>query len=303
MSNRETIADLLRWGATELRAAGLEYPRFEAELLLANASGQSRHKLIVDPEDQPPAPVSAQFRRDILRRAGHEPLAYITGQKEFMSLTLEVSPDVLVPRPDTETLVEQALAYLAARSGEDSLDVADIGTGSGAIGLSVAYYCPRAMVFAIDISPAAAAVARRNARLHGLSGRVSVLVGDLFDTHGLPPERLFDLILANLPYVPTRAFEALAPEVSVFEPRVALHGGRDGLDVIRRLVPQAALRLKPGGALGLECDPEQCKLLTELLGQAGLVRVSVSTDLAGRPRTVWGYRSGAVDQGGSGGQR
>ncbi len=279
---------------------GLDFPRLEAELLLANATGRSRHHLIVNPDEQPSYAAAAQYRRDVLRRAGHEPLAYITGQKEFMSLLLEVSPDVLVPRPDTETLAEQALAFLAGQAPpeDQGFQVADIGTGSGAIGLAIAHYCPDATVWAIDISPAAAAVARRNSRRHGLSARVNVLVGDLFDAHGLPDDLCFDLVVANLPYVPTRAFEALAPEIAVFEPRVALHGGKDGLDVIRRLVPQAASRLKEGGALGLECDPEQCTLLTELLGQAGLVGVTVSTDLAGRPRTVWGSKSGAVDQGG-----
>ncbi len=302
MSERESAAELLRWGATELRAAGITYPRMEAELLLANAAGVPRQHLMLKP-DQAPAPLAAaRYRRDVLRRAGHEPLAYITGTKEFMSLTLEVTPDVLVPRPDTETLVEGALDFLRGRSAAGRrLHVADVGTGSGAIGLAIAHYCPQAEVWGIDISPAAIAVAKRNVLRHGLAERMHVLAGDLLDAHGLGQDLRFDLVVANLPYVPTRAFDALAPEVAVFEPRVALHGGPDGLDVIRRLVPAAAQRLHPGGALGLECDPEQYRLLTELLLRAGFEDVTVSADLAGRPRTVWGIMSGASDQGGASG--
>lgn len=293
MRKGTVAAALLRDSASELGAAGIESPRREAELLLAGVLGVRREHLIANPDTLVPTAVAARFRRHVARRCGQEPLAYITGRKEFMSLDLEVSRDVLVPRPDTETLVDNALARLAAlpeRTGP--VRVADVGTGSGAVGLAIAYYCQAAHVVAIDVSPAAVAIARRNATALGLSSRVRVLKGDLFDAPDLAPGLSFDLIVANLPYVPAATIARLAPGVAIFEPRLALDGGDSGLATILRFVPQAAARLARGGSLGLECDPEQCKLLAEHLAAAGFSDIAVTPDLAGRARNVWGYWRG-----------
>jgi len=302
MPRSRTYSELLRAGAAELRSAGIELPRFEAELLLAEAAGRRREWLIGHGDVSATSRVAAAYNRMIARRAGHEPLAYITGHREFMSLDFEVTADVLVPRPDSEMLVEQALVFLAPlldrRERHDSpLIVIDVGTGTGALALSIAYYQPAARVWAVDISSAAAAVAQRNAMRLGLTSRVKVVTGDLLGATGLPGAGEVDLILANLPYVPAASLAALAPEVSVFEPRLALDGGEDGLELISRLLPQAAAALAGHGALGLECDAAQCTLVAERLRQAGFARTESLPDLAGVPRTVWGYKDGQTARG------
>lgn len=293
VSSSTTSGRLLAPAVDELRAAGIASPRREAELILAAALGVRREALLIEPETAVSAAAAAQFRRDVKRRAGQEPLAYITGHKEFMSLDLIITPDVLVPRPDSESLVETALVELGGRRRRASkLQVADVGTGSGAIGLAIAHYCPSAEIWAIDISPAAVAVALANATRLGLTGRVHVLVGDLLRSPGLPADLAFDVIVANLPYVPGPAIDSLAPTVAQFEPRLALDGGEHGIALIRRLIPQVAARLSRGGALGLECDPAQCTLIAQELAAAGFAGIRITPDLAGLARNVWGLRCG-----------
>jgi len=293
VSPSTTSGRLLAPAVDELRNAGIASPRREAELILAAVLGIRREALVIEPETTVPAAAATRFRRDVRRRAGQEPLAYITGHKEFMSLDLLITPDVLVPRPDSESLVETALVDLGGRRRRGSkLQVADVGTGSGAIGLAVAHYCPWTQVWAIDISPSATTVAAANAARLGLADRVHVLVGDLLSAPGLPADLTFDLIVANLPYVPGSAIDGLAPTVSLFEPRLALDGGEHGLALIRRLIPQAVARLGSGGALGLECDPDQCTLIAQELAAAGFAGIQIVPDLAGLARNVWGIRSG-----------
>ena len=310
MASSNTAADLLSGAAADLGAAGIDSPRREAELLLAHAAAVPRLRLLTHPEMPLSRRVAADYRRLIARRAGHEPYAYIVGHKEFMSLELSIDHNVLVPRPESELLCGRALDFLAAEAGSSTPPttdappppasptsttgprVLDVGTGSGALAVAIAHYHPPARVWAIDISPAAAATARRNVAKFGLGDRVTVTVGDLLAAPGLPPPGTADLVVANLPYVPATVFGQLARGVAVFEPRLALDGGPDGLAVIRRLLPQAAEALRPGGALGLECDPAQCKLLTELAGRVGFGRLTVHADLAGRARIVWGYKHG-----------
>ena len=288
---RASAAQLIDLGVAELRDAGIEVPRLEAALLLAHACGTTREQLLANPGQSFSAEAAARYRRLVARRAGHEPLAYITGHREFMSLEFEVTSDVLVPRPDTELLCEQALAYLRTLPRE-TLAVTDVGTGSGALAVAIAHGDPRTRVYAVDISPRAAAVARRNVQLHRLEARVSVLTGDLLGAAGLPAPGDTDLVVANLPYVPAEVLAQLAPEIAYFEPRLALDGGADGLDPARRLLPQAWSALGEGGAVGLECDPAQCRLLTELAERAGFTGVTAGVDLGGHLRTVWGYKRG-----------
>jgi release factor glutamine methyltransferase len=288
-----TSGRLLAPAVDELRNAGIVSPRREAELILAAALSVRREALLIEPETAVSAAAATRFRRDVKRRAGQEPLAYITGHKEFMSLDLVITTDVLVPRPDSESLVETALVDLGGRRRRGSkLQVADVGTGSGAIGLAIAHYCPWTEVWAIDISPAATTVAAANAARLGLAGRFKVLAGDLLSAPELPNGLAFDLIVANLPYVPGPAIDGLEPTVALFEPRLALDGGENGLALIHRLIPQAAARLVRGGALGLECDPDQCTLIAQELAGAGFVGIQVTPDLAGLARNVWGTRCG-----------
>lgn len=294
MTDPRTYSDLLQEGASLLREARLARPRLEAEVLLAHVAGLRREELYTRGEERPTQPVLAAYAAALGRRASHEPLAYIVGHKEFMSLDFEVTPAVIVPRPETELLVETARRFLAARAAPRAIDV---GTGSGVVGLTLARLLPELRLWALDVSPEAVRVARRNAERLGVSGRVEILVSDLLSSPGLPPQGTVDTVVANLPYVRSGVLSSLAPEVATFEPRLALDGGTDGLRIIGRLLPQAWQALMPGGACGLECDPEQCTLLTEHLHQAGFERTEVHRDLAGRGRVVWGVKGGQADPG------
>jgi len=287
-----TWASLLLEGTTRLREAGVQLPRLEAELLLAHLAGVRREDVLAGTSGSPVRGLAARYRRAIARRCGGEPFAYIAGHKEFMSLDFAVTPAVLVPRPETELLVETAIARL---SGVARPSAVEVGTGSGAVAISMAVAIPALRVWAVDVSAGAVRVARTNALRHGVEGRVQVVVGDLLEAPGLPPPGTVGLVVANLPYVPAGVFGRLAPEVALYEPRLALDGGKDGLEVVSRFLPQAARYLPPGGSLGLECDPGQCTLLTELLRQAGFEGIEVCQDLSGRARVVWGVKGGKAD--------
>ncbi|MDP2872869.1 MAG: peptide chain release factor N(5)-glutamine methyltransferase [Bacillota bacterium] len=304
MPRAHTCSELLAEGTARLREAGVDRPRFEAELLLGHVAGLRREKLLLSAQKPVPAAWQAGFLRAVTRRAGGEPYAYVVGHKEFMSLDLLVSPHVLIPRPETELLVELGLRFLreswfleGSPSDPRGPLAIDVGTGSGAVALALAHGLPGLRVLALDVSEAAAAVAARNAARLGLADRVTVLVSDLLTSPELPPPGTADLVLANLPYVPAGVFGKLAPGVASFEPRLALDGGPDGLSLIRRLVPQAADIIRPGGACALECGPEQCTLLAGLLSRSGFAGIQVHRDLAGRARVVWGIRDGQGHQG------
>lgn len=284
---------LLREATRQLRAAGVERPRFEAGLLLAHVCGVRHEDVLAGLPGPVPGRLAARFRQVVGRRCGGEPFAYITSCKEFMSLEFRVSPEVLVPRPETELLVETAIARLSGLARPMAVEV---GTGCGAVAVALAKALPAVLVWAVDISPGAVGVAKDNVARHGVGERVSVVRGDLLAAPGLPPAGSVDVVVANLPYVPAEVFGRLAPEVALHEPRLALDGGEGGLEVISRFLPQAAGYLPPGGACGLECDPGQCTLLTELLRQTGFESTEVCPDLSGRCRVVWGVRGGQVDR-------
>lgn len=298
MPGAVTCAGLLAEGTARLRESGVERPRFEAELLLGHVAGLRREQVLLLGDAAVVAAWRAPYARAVARRAGGEPFAYVVGHKEFMSLDLLVSPHVLVPRPETEHLVELGLEFLSRTgTGRGAPVAVDVGTGSGAVALALAHFNPLLRVLAVDVSPDAVAVAKANAERLGLAGRVRVIVSDLLTSLELPPAGSADLVLANLPYVPTSVFEKLAPSVAHFEPRLALDGGPDGLSLVRRLLPQAQRLLRPGGACALECDPNQCTLLTELLRHAGFAETEVYNDLAGRGRVAWGIKDGQADGG------
>jgi release factor glutamine methyltransferase len=268
-----------------LAAVGVDDPRLDAELLLGEAMGCDRSALIADGGAEVPAAAGRLFGEMVRRRLRREPVAYILGRKGFRNLELAVDRRVLVPRPETELLVELALELRPA-------SVLDVGTGSGAIALAVADELPECEVTATDTSPGALEVARANAGRLGLADRVRFLEGTL------PEAESFDLVLANLPYVAERDWPTLQPEVARWEPREALLAGPDGLDAYRTLIPECAGHLhryaeQKAGALAAEVGEGQAEAVAALMGQAGFERVETRQDLAGTERVVVGW-TGAV---------
>jgi release factor glutamine methyltransferase len=274
------VREALDAAVDALRAAGVEDPRLDAELLLAEATGWSRATLVADHTAEVPPPAGRRFGELVRRRLRREPVAYILGRKGFRNLELTVDRRVLIPRPETELLVELALEVEPTR-------VLDVGTGSGAIALAVANELPGCAVIATDTSPGALAVARANAQRLGLAERVGFLEGTLPESEG------FDLVLANLPYVAERDWPSLQPEVTKWEPREALLAGPDGLDAYRYLLPECgrALTRHPGRgstALAVEVGEGQAPAVAELMSEAGFDDVEARRDLAGIERVVVG---------------
>lgn len=274
-----TLKEMLRRAGQQLKASGAATPALDAGVLLGHVTRRSRAAIYRDWDDALTPAEEARFCALLARRAQGEPVAYLTGHKEFMGLDFVVNHTVLIPRPETELLVETALRL----AGPAPL-IVDAGTGSGAIAVSLAVYLPDAVVYATDCSREALAVARQNAASHGVAQRVSFFWGDLLaPLAGLNLRGRVDLLAANLPYIPTCVLSTLAPEVRRYEPAVALDGGADGLDLYRRLVPEAAVLLKPGGRLLLEIGPGQRGPLSALLSPP-LWETEFFPDLAGLDR-------------------
>ena len=244
MAAAASAGDALRAAAQRLGASGSRSPRLDAELLLAASLGVTRGELFRAPERLLAVDELERFEVYLRRREAREPVAYIRGVRAFRTIELEVTPDVLIPRPETETLVEVAAEALAGSplDGAPEPLVLDVGTGSGCVALALAAENPFVRIVATDLSKAALAVARRNAARLGLERRVDLLAADLFT--GLPASQRFDLIVSNPPYIPAAEYAELEPNVRDYEPRLALFGGDDGLDFYRRLVPEAAVRLR-----------------------------------------------------------
>ncbi len=281
------VSEALRAAARRLRASGSRSPRLDAELLLATALGVERVTLLAESERVLTPIEERRFEGYLCRREAHEPIAYIRRRRAFRTLELEVTPDVLIPRPETETLVDVALEALAVAPAEHGEPLAlDLGTGSGCIALALAAEDPFVRVTAVDVSEAAVELARHNAARLGLGDRLRILHSDLFAA--LPPEERFDLIVSNPPYIPASEYEALEPNVRDYEPRLALHGGADGLDVYRRLVPEALGRLRAGGTLALEVGAGQAAAVRALFAAAaGYGAPLERADLGGVARVVW----------------
>jgi len=279
-----TVPALLGRAAAALEEAGIETARPEAEWLLAGLLAVERFALYLEPTRRLTAAEAAHYRELIARRARREPLQYLLGWEDFHGLRLAVTPDVLVPRPETEGLVEWALEVLAGRP--DPV-IADLGTGSGAIACALARALPRAAVLAVEMEAGALAVASRNVRDLGLSARVRLLAGDLFAPLGSLSAGL-DLVVANPPYLPSAVIASLPPEVSRHEPRAALDGGPDGLGVIRRIVAGAPPVLKPGGWLLMEIGEEQAGPLASLMAAEGFSGIRARRDLNRVERYIGG---------------
>jgi release factor glutamine methyltransferase len=274
------VIRLLRWTTEHFAGLGIDTARLDAECLLASARGVDRLRLYVDFEKPVDEAERGVFRELVRRRGGARvPVAQILGRKEFWSLSLRVTPDVLVPRPETETLVAAALELLPA---ERPAAVLDVGTGSGAVALAIASERPLARVVATDISQAALEIARRNADELGMAERIRLVSGDGF---AAVAGETFDLIVSNPPYVAESQRGRLPPEL-VHEPEVALFAGKDGLRVLRELTRGAGSALSPGGGFAVELAPEQAPTVAGWCRDAGLLEVRTLRDLAARPRVV-----------------
>lgn len=268
-----TVRDALLQGAAVLSAAGVEQPRLDARLLLAHAAGLSQNELLRDPDTTIDEPAYAAL---LARRAAREPLALVTGMQEFWSLPFAVSPATLVPRADSETLIEAALAAC-----DSPRRVLDLGTGTGCLLLAALTEWPQAWGVGIDLMPASAALARRNAVSLGLALRCVILCGSWADA----VRGSFDLVLSNPPYLRSDELAGLAPELA-YEPARALDGGADGLRDYRAILACAPRLLRAGGVLVLEVGIGQSAAVMELARRAGLSQIRVRPDLAGVPRAV-----------------
>jgi release factor glutamine methyltransferase len=272
--------ETLNRAAESLAAAGVDSARLDAELLMAAAFNCERTDVIagaIENSDE----AMLRFEELVGRRVAREPLAYIVGKKEFFSLELEVSASVLIPRPETEVLVGAALE---TASRGPTRTILDIGTGSGAIALAIAAGLPQARVVATDVSAAALEVARRNAALLELGERIEFYEGDCWAA--VPASMIFDLVVSNPPYIEDSELDRLQPEVSNFEPRVALAGGEDGLDFYRKLSARVREFLKPGGELMVEIGDGQAAAVAELFRGCAAADIAVINDFAGRARVV-----------------
>jgi release factor glutamine methyltransferase len=258
----------------------------EAELLLMHALGVDRARLYQRLAEPLSSEASEPYRRLLERRLGGEPLAYITGHREFFGLDFETTPDALIPRPETETLVEIAIAFVRERFAAQPITIADVGTGSGVIAVALARELPLTRIIATDVSTDALTLARRNAARHDVADRIESREGELLGLLAAPVQ----IIAANLPYVTTAQWQDSPPEIHDHEPRLALDGGPDGLDVIRRLLLQAPARLAESGALFCEIGAWQGDAARELAREAfPRAQIEIARDLSGRDRVLAVY--------------
>jgi release factor glutamine methyltransferase len=281
-----SFLSLVTEGAARLERAGLspDDSARDVAVLARAVLGWDQAQWLARRQEPASAEFAAAFHSLLTRRAAREPIAYILGEREFYGRPFLVSRDVLIPRPETELVIDQALAWLSTAGRPAAPTIVDVGTGSGCLAVTLALECPAAHLAATDISPAALEVAVANAARHGVAARIewrhAVLAGDL--TAGA------DLIVANPPYVAERDRALLAPDVRDYEPATALFAGPDGLDVIRPLAPAASRALRPGGALIMEIGAGQWPAVDDILRRAGFQNVAVHADLAGIPRVVVG---------------
>jgi release factor glutamine methyltransferase len=277
-----TVGRLLTWTADYLKRQGAESPRLDAEVLLSRVLEWERVQLYTHYEDEVSEAPRSQFRELVRRRAKGTPVAYLVGRKEFYSLPLRVTPDVLIPRPDSEFVVVE---FLALTKSMESLRAVDVGTGSGCLALACAHQHKSARFVAIDLSPDALAVAEANAIALNLADRIDFRLGNLLEP--VADDGLFDVILSNPPYIPTSVIPTLEPGVRLYEPYMALNGGDDGLRVVAPLVAESAARLRPGGHLILEIGTDQELPVRDLIAsQGGWDLAPTVRDHANHPRVI-----------------
>jgi len=282
----ESVREALRAGAELLHKAGIDSARLDVEVLLRHVLGVKTAELYLDFDLVLNAAAEREFKKLLLRRAGREPVAYITSHREFWSLDFVVTPEVLIPRPETELLVERALKLATRLPAMSALNILDLGTGSGAIAVSLAKEFPQARISAVDISAVAIEIACLNARRHGVEDRVEFFCGDLFEP--VTEEREgYDLIVANPPYIRNGDLAGLAPEIREWEPIMALDGGADGLLYYRRIIAGAGEYLKGGGSIVLELGDAMGEAVARLFADAGgFEPAQVYRDYAGKERVI-----------------
>lgn len=288
-----TVKSTLEWTTGYLERKGDEHPRLSAEWLLCAATGMSRVEVYMNYDRPLDAAELATLHAGVERRGRGEPLQYVTGEMPFRHIVLKCAPGVLIPRPETEVLVDCVLDYLDALVlGEgDTASVLEVGTGTGCIALSLVGERPFVRVSATDVSPGAIALAGRNRDALGLDGPVELFLTDLAD--GVPgaKDAAFDVLVSNPPYIPSSLVEELPAEVGGFEPRLALDGGPDGLDVFRRIVALAGTALKPGGLLACELHEECLEQACDEAVSGGLMQnARIVKDLAGKNRILLAER-------------
>lgn len=296
------VRTALQNGITQLRRANVSSHALAAELLLLHAVAKERAWLYSHPDETLSAEQQHNFQEMLARRAAGEPVQYLTGRQEFWGLDFEVNSDVLIPRPETEHVIEVALDRLALRevragrpqAGDGAgMFIADVGTGSGCIAIALAKELPKAEFFASDTSPAALNVARRNAKRHGVSDRIQFANSNLLDglnVVGSQPRRL-DLIASNPPYIGRREAASLEREVREHEPDVALYGGEDGYELYGALIAQSAEHLNPRGSVALELGYNSLAAVQPLLDKPDWSHCSITNDLAGIPRVITAQRN------------
>ncbi len=284
-----SVLKLIKWTAGYLSEKGISTARLDGELLLAHLLGMDRTHLYMNFDQPLTKEELVAFKSLVKRRGNREPLQYITERQEFWSMPFKVSPNVLIPRPETELLVEEAIkAIKATFPQDDSLNLLDIGTGSGALAAALAKEIKSASIIGVDISDEAIALARENIEFNDLSSSVTLLQGDLFKPVG---EKRFHLIVSNPPYIPHHELKGLQPEVSQYEPLSALDGGEDGLDYYRELIPKAPEYLMPEGWLMVEHGMGQAEEIIALFEETGsFTKIENVNDLAGIDRVVIGKR-------------
>jgi release factor glutamine methyltransferase len=279
---------VLKWSIQHLISKGFETPRLDAELLLAHALGCTRVQLYTQFEKPLTEEERGRFRGFLRRRLNHEPIAYIAGYREFYGRRFKVSPSVLIPRPDTETLIEHVL-----ESAPDTphTSILDLCTGSGCIAVTLAAELPGTRVMAVDLSPSALEVARDNAAINQVADQLVFTEWDVTNQLVDMTQEQFDWIVSNPPYIPRAEIEQLSVTVKRFEPTLALDGGDDGLVFYRKIIPSSLECLKPNGRLAVEVGVNQADLVAQLFRQAGFQNISRVKDLAGTVRVVAGSKS------------
>ncbi|MDG1897239.1 MAG: peptide chain release factor N(5)-glutamine methyltransferase [Fuerstiella sp.] len=282
-----TVQRILQWTTDFLRQKDVESPRLEAELLLAHARDCQRIRLYTDFETPLSDKERARMRDFVTRRAGREPLAYITGQKEFYGRDFSVGRGVLVPRPETETLIDVCLEQIPA---DRPTRVCEVGFGSGCIAVTLAKQRPVLSVLATDISVEALSYATENVSNHDVDRQVTLFQGDSFSPLPAGQSQRFDGIVSNPPYIREDELASLSPEVAVHEPHIALVSGEDGLHLVSRLITEALDWLTEDGWIILEVDPAQCDPVTRLFIEAGFDKTSIHKDLSGNDRVVFAAR-------------
>ncbi len=282
-----TLRSVLKQAADMLSSNRIERARLEAELLLAHILELRKEDLIIHPNQELTDPQEENFQQLIERRCRKEPLAYIVGQREFWSLEFKVNPKVLIPRPETEGVVERLLHLAGDEAYEKAIRILDVGTGSGILAIVAALEFPKARVTAVDNSDDALEVARGNALRHQVADRIEILEMDLMRGWNLPPNDCYDYILSTSPYIPSKELEQLMPDIRDYEPRAALDGGPDGLACYRCIIANAFPYLKPGGHLIFEVGDDQAGPVKQSLqAHGGWDEIEVIQDLSGRDRVV-----------------